>query len=107
MTPQTSGLPHPPNSPPQDGAVRLDGYRHKPAHTIDVFDIGGTRIALLVIPPTQTPTPCTRPRRPPPTRASHQPIDDLVAITMRDDTSDTETDAAEQRWDSEGGAGAY
>ncbi len=34
-----------------DRRVRLDGYRHQPAHTLEVRGISGSKITLLVVPP--------------------------------------------------------
>ncbi|WP_181719586.1 DUF5994 family protein [Nocardia gipuzkoensis] len=51
--------------------VRLDGYRHKPAHTVDVVGVGSGKLTLRV----------------------HFPSIDSA-----------ETIAAQQSWDSEGGA---
>ncbi|WP_330250379.1 DUF5994 family protein [Nocardia sp. NBC_00565] len=51
--------------------VRLDGYRHKPRHTLGVLGVSGAQLTVAVVTP-----------------------------------ADTETSAAQQRWDSEGGAGA-
>ncbi len=86
--------------------VRLDGFRHQPAHTIDVLAIDGTAIALLIIPPRTTAAAAHAAMATATDPAVASTVDDLMAITMRGALGDTETLAAEQQWDSEGGAAA-
>ncbi|MBF6448611.1 hypothetical protein IU429_13135 [Nocardia elegans] len=85
--------------------VRLDGYRHRPAHTIGLLGSGGRAIALLIVPP-RTNGELARAAM----SAAADPtctatVADLMAMTAR--SGDAETDVREQRWESEGGAGRY
>lgn len=86
--------------------VRLDGFRHKPTHTIDVLDIDGSAIALLIIPPgtnaAAAHTVMTTAADP-----AASTVEDLMTITMQDAHGDAESVAAEQQWDSEGGAATH
>ncbi|WP_019928996.1 DUF5994 family protein [Nocardia sp. BMG111209] len=99
--------------------VRLDGYRFKPAHTVDVLAVDGARTILLVVPPDTAPdvaeavmTAATAPS------ADSSTAAELLAAAIRahgddsrvrgDDSGtrgdDSENAAAQQMWASEGGA---
>ncbi|MGV9832800.1 DUF5994 family protein [Nocardia niigatensis] len=86
--------------------VRLDGYRYKPVHTVAVLGVDGTSIDLLIVPPMTgsdgayaTMTAAAHPN-------NVSTVDDLLMIDVRKRKVRTRTEAAEQRWASEGGAGA-
>ncbi|MCM6779007.1 DUF5994 family protein [Nocardia sp. CDC159] len=86
--------------------VRLDGYRYAPAHAIDIVDIGGTRIALMVIPAQTSPDSAHAAMTSAADPSTTSTVGDLLAVIVRYDTDNTETAAAQQRWDSEGGGPA-
>lgn len=87
-------------------SVRLDGYRHLPAHTLCVLGLDRTRLVLLVIPAdTQTATAqallwaASRP-------GNELTADELLAADTRDSLDRTQSEAALRRWDDEGGHNA-
>ncbi|MEU4843112.1 DUF5994 family protein [Nocardia testacea] len=84
-------------------SVRLDGYRHLPAHTLCVLGLDRTRLVLLVIPAhTQNATAqallaaASRP-------GNELTADELVAVDTRRSLDRTQNEAALRRWDDEGG----
>ncbi|MEU4344196.1 DUF5994 family protein [Nocardia sp. NPDC023852] len=87
-------------------SVRLDGYRHLPAHTLCVLGPDRTRLVLLVIPANiQNATAqallaaASRP-------GNEFTADELVATDTRHSRDHTQNEAALRRWDDEGGHGA-
>ncbi|MBF6334108.1 DUF5994 family protein [Nocardia transvalensis] len=84
--------------------VRLDGYRLKPARTLDVLGVSGDRIALLVVPPNTTPDVADATMNATTHSANPSTVDELLIITARAHRDHTESTAAEHTWDSEGGA---
>ncbi|MCM6777233.1 DUF5994 family protein [Nocardia sp. CDC159] len=74
--------------------VRLDGYRHACEHAVDVLAVGGTRIALRVVPQRADAARAVRIAADPDVATA---IDDLVAMTVREVLSDTESVAAQYR----------
>ncbi|MBF6139762.1 hypothetical protein IU484_06850 [Nocardia farcinica] len=84
-------------------SVRLDGYRHLPAHTLCVLGLDRTRLVLMVIPAnTQTAAAhallwaASRP-------GNAFTADELVAADTRHSLDRTQNEAALRRWDDEGG----
>ncbi|MCX4096736.1 DUF5994 family protein [Nocardia sp. alder85J] len=84
--------------------VRLDGYRFKPAHTVDVLAVGGGRMILLVVPPDTARevaeavmTAATS------SSADSSTAAELLAAATRARSDDSENAAAQQMWASEGG----
>jgi len=85
-------------------AVRLDGYPHQPANTVEVLGLSRSRIVLLVVPPHTDPDEAhaTMTAVAGPDTAST--INDLLTISLRDTPSSIASYvAAQQRWDTEGG----
>ncbi|WP_280270833.1 DUF5994 family protein [Nocardia wallacei] len=86
--------------------VRLDGYRHRSADTIDVLALDGAALALLVIPPRTDPGSAHAVMTAAADPDNTSTVESLLAVAAphRDDVG-VETGRAEQRWESEGGAG--
>ncbi|WP_198407023.1 DUF5994 family protein [Nocardia terpenica] len=84
--------------------VRLDGYRFKPAHTLDVLGVSGDRIDLLVIPPNTSPDVARATMRATTHPAHPATAAELLETTARTHNEITERQAAERTWDAEGGA---
>ena len=83
--------------------VKLDGYRLQPPNTVEVLGLNRNRIVVLVVPPH------TDPDRAHATMMAAAPDNDstrdgLLMINLRDRESRTQRAAAQERWDSEGGA---
>ncbi|WP_280383516.1 DUF5994 family protein [Nocardia wallacei] len=88
--------------------VHLDGYRYRPAHTIDVVPLRGTALALLIIPPhtTRDSAEAAMTAAADPHNASTAAS--LLAFTApQHDEVGVEIGGAEQRWESEGGSTPY
>ena len=79
-----------------DGAVRLDGYRHQPPNTIEVLGITGDRIVLLIVPPHTEQDRAHATLMAAAGRGNSVTVDGLLMGSLQD--------AAQERWDSEGGA---
>lgn len=84
-------------------SVRLDGYRHLPAHTVCVLGVDRTRLVLLVIPPLTGPATAqallSAASRPGNELTAHE----LVADTGRQMLEYAQNADALLRWDDEGG----
>ncbi|WP_024806045.1 DUF5994 family protein [Nocardia sp. BMG51109] len=87
--------------------VRLDGYRYRPADTIDVLALDGAALALLVIPPRTDPDSAHAAMTAAADLDNTSAAESLLALAAahRDDVG-VEISCAEQRWESEGGARA-
>ncbi|MGW1743765.1 DUF5994 family protein [Nocardia sp. NPDC001965] len=83
-------------------SVRLDGYRHLPAHTLCVLGLDRTRLVLLVI-PAATATDTARALLSAASRPDNElTADELVAADTRH-RLERNRKAALHRWDDEGG----
>ena len=87
-----------------DGAVRLDGYRLQPPHTIEVLGRGGNRTVLLVVPPHTGPERAHSTLMAAAAANNESTVDGLLMISLQDRESRSQRVAAQERWDSEGGA---
>ncbi|KZM71833.1 hypothetical protein AWN90_02755 [Nocardia terpenica] len=91
-----------------DRQVCLDGYRHRPATTLDVVALNGTAVAVLIIPPNTTSDSAHAAMAAAADPTNPSTIDSLLAITAPKDIDDSaETVGAEQQWESDGGAGGH
>jgi len=86
------------------GAVRLDGYRLQPPNTIEVLGLNRNRIVLLVVPPHTDPDRAHATLMAAAAPDNDSTVDGLLMISLRDRESRTQRAAAQERWDSEGGA---
>ncbi|MEI6252956.1 MAG: DUF5994 family protein [Mycobacteriaceae bacterium] len=87
-----------------DGAVSLDGYRLQPSNTIEVLGRGGSRIVLLVVPPHTEPDRAHATLMAAAAPNNESTVDGLLMISLQDKESRAQRGAAQERWDSEGGA---
>jgi hypothetical protein len=87
-----------------DGAVRLEGYRLQPPNTIEVLGQGGSRTVLLVVPPHTGPDRAHATLMAAAAADDESTVDGLLMISLQDRESRTQRVAAQQRWDSDGGA---
>lgn len=85
-------------------AVRLDGYRLQPPNTIEVLGLNRNRIVLLVVPPHTDPDRAHATLMAAGAPDNDSTVDGLLMISLRDRESRTQRAAAQERWDSEGGA---
>ena len=85
-------------------AVRLDGYRLQPPNTIEVLGLNRSRIVLLVVPPHTDPDRAHATMMAAAAPDDDATVDGLLMISLRDRESRTQRAAAQERWDSEGGA---
>jgi hypothetical protein len=85
-------------------AVRLDGYRLEPPNTIEVLGLNRNRIVLLVVPPHTDPDRAHATLMAAAAPDNDSTVDGLLMISLRDRESRTQRAAAQERWDSEGGA---
>ncbi|MEV0108551.1 DUF5994 family protein [Nocardia sp. NPDC050799] len=84
-------------------SVRLDGYRHLPAHTLCVLDLDRTRLVLLVI-PAATATATAQALLSAASRPGNElTADELVAADTRHSLGRDRNEDALSRWDDEGG----
>lgn len=83
--------------------VRLDGYRLQPANTIEVLGLNQGRIVLLVVPPLSDPGDAHTALMSAVVPNDTSTVDSLLVISARDRDARTETEAARERWDSDGG----
>jgi Family of unknown function (DUF5994) len=85
-------------------AVRLDGFRLQPPNTVEVLGLNRNRIALLVVPPHTDPdhAHATMMAAAGPNNVST--VGGLFMAGEPDRETGTQTAAAQERWDSEGGA---
>lgn len=87
-----------------DGAVRLDGHRLQPSNTIEVLGRAGTRTVLLVVPPHTGADSAHATLMAAAAPNNESTVDGLLMISLQDRESRTQRAAAQQRWDSDGGA---
>ncbi|SBS78201.1 conserved hypothetical protein [uncultured Mycobacterium sp.] len=87
-----------------DRAVHLDGYRLQPPNTVEVLGLDGKRIVLLVVPPHAQPDRAHATMMAAAAPDDDSTVDGLLMISLRDRESRTQRAAAQERWDSEGGA---
>jgi hypothetical protein len=85
-------------------AVRLDGYRLEPPNTIEVLGLNRNRIVLLVVPPHTDPDRAHATLMAAAAPDNDSTVDGLLMISLRGRESRTQRAAAQERWDSEGGA---
>jgi len=85
-------------------AVRLDGDRLQHPNTVEVFGLDSTRIVLLVVPPHTDPDRAHATITAAAAPDDDSTVDSLLMISLRDRESRTHRGAAQERWDSEGGA---
>ncbi|KKC05028.1 DUF5994 family protein [Mycobacterium nebraskense] len=85
-------------------AVRLDGYRLQPPNTIEVLGLNRNRIVLLVVPPHTEPDRAHATLMAAAAPDDDSTVDGLLMISLLDRKLHTERAAAQERWDSEGGA---
>lgn len=98
--------PAPKRTPLGARSVRLDGYRHLPAHTLCVLGSDRTRFVLLVI-PADTDTATARALLAAASRPGNERgADELVAAAIQDRLECSQDVAALRRWDDEGGSDA-
>ncbi|MGW6335481.1 DUF5994 family protein [Nocardia rhamnosiphila] len=84
-------------------SVRLDGYRHLPAHTLCILGLDRTRLVLLVI-PAATATAAARALLSAASRPGNElTADELVAADNRHSLDLDQNEDALSRWDDEGG----
>jgi len=84
--------------------VKLDGYRLQPPNTVEVLGLNGNRIILLVVPPHTDPDRAHATVMAAAAPDNDSTVDGLLMISLRDRESRTQRAAAQERWDSEGGA---
>jgi Family of unknown function (DUF5994) len=84
--------------------IRLDGYRRQPINTVEVLGLNRNKIVLLVVPPHADPDQAhtTMMAAAGPNNASS--VGGLLMISVRDRENRTQAAAAQERWESEGGA---
>ncbi|MGV9833727.1 DUF5994 family protein [Nocardia niigatensis] len=84
-------------------SVRLDGYRHLPAHTLYVLGLDRTRLVLLVI-PADTEAATARALLSAASRPGNElTAAELVAADTRHTLDHAQNEDALRRWDDEGG----
>jgi hypothetical protein len=84
--------------------VRLDGYHYQPADTIDLIGEDGTRLVLLVVPAATDPRVAESILS---AAADHHDISttsELLALRTDNTVEAVDSIAAQQDWESEGGA---
>jgi hypothetical protein len=87
-----------------DGAVRLDGYRLQLPNTIEVLGRRGDRTVLLVVPPHTEPDRAHTTLMAAAAANNESTADGLLMLSLQEGESSAERVAAQDRWDSEGGA---
>ena len=85
-------------------AVQLDGYRGQPPNKLEVLDAQGNKIVLLVVPFHSDPDQAHAIVMAAAASGNVSSVDTLLMISAEDRESRTERAAAQERWDSEGGA---
>jgi hypothetical protein len=85
--------------------VHLDGYRLQPPNTVEVLGVDRNRIVLLVVPPHTDADRAHATMMAAAAPDNDSTVDGLLSISLRDRESRTQRTAAQDRWDSEGGAG--
>jgi Family of unknown function (DUF5994) len=84
--------------------VHLDGYRLQPPNTVEVLGLDHGRIVLLVVAPHTDPDRAHATMMAAAAPDDDSTVDGLLMISLRDRESRTQRTAAQERWDSEGGA---
>jgi Family of unknown function (DUF5994) len=84
-------------------AVRLDGYRLQPPNTVEVLGLNRNRIVLLVVPPHTDPD-HAHATMAAAGRSNDSTVDAVLMASEPDRETDIQTAAAQERWESEGGA---
>jgi len=84
--------------------VRLDGYRLQPPNTVEVLGLNRNRIALLVVPPHTDPDHAHATMMAAAGPSNVSTVDGLFMAGEPDRETGTQTAAAQERWDSGGGA---
>jgi hypothetical protein len=84
-------------------AVRLDGYHYQPADTIDLVGEDGTRLVLLVVPATTDPWVAESILSAAADRHDVSTTSELLALGAEDTVESSDSIAAQQNWESEGG----
>jgi hypothetical protein len=84
-------------------AVKLDGYRLQPPNTVEVLGLNRGRIVLLVVPPHTDPDHAHATMMAAAGRSNDSTVVGLLAVEP-DSEASAQTAAAQERWDSEGGA---
>ena len=84
--------------------VRLDGYRLQPPNTVEVLGLNRNRIALLVVPPHTDPDHAHATMMAAAGPDNVSTVGGLFMAGEPDSETLTQTPAAQERWDSEGGA---
>ena len=85
--------------------VHLDGYRLQPPNTVEVLGVDRNRIVLLVVPPHTDADRAHATMMAAAAPDNDSTVDGLLSISLRDRESRTQRTAAQERWDSDGGAG--
>ena len=85
--------------------VQLDGYRLQPPNTVEVLGVDRNRIVLLVVPPHTDADRAHATMMAAAAPDNDSTVDGLLSISLRDRESRTQRTAAQERWDSDGGAG--
>ena len=84
--------------------MSLDGYRLQPSNTIEVLGRGGSRIVLLVVPPHTEPDRAHATLMAAAAPNNESTVDGLLMVSLQDRESRAQRGAAQERWDSDGGA---
>ncbi|MCP2280003.1 DUF5994 family protein [Nocardia amikacinitolerans] len=84
--------------------IRLDGYRHLPAHTICVLGLDRTRLVLLVIPADTEAASAAALLSAASRPGNELTADELVAADTQDSLDRSQYTVALRRWDDEGGS---
>ena len=84
--------------------VKLDGYRLQPPNTVEVLGLNRNRIVVLVVPPHTDPDHAHASMMAAAGPGNVSTVGGLLIAGEPDSETGAETAAAQQRWDSEGGA---
>ncbi len=85
-------------------AVKLDGYRLQPPNTVEVLGRNRNRIVVLVVPPHTDPDHAHASMMAAAGPGNDSTVGGLLIAGEPDSETRIQTAAAQQRWDSEGGA---
>jgi Family of unknown function (DUF5994) len=83
--------------------VRVDGYRLQPPNSVEVLGLNRSRIVLLVVPPHTDPDHAHATMMAAAGRSNDSTVVGLMAVEP-DSEASAQTAAAQERWDSQGGA---
>jgi Family of unknown function (DUF5994) len=81
-------------------AVRLDGYRRQPTHTVEVLGLNRNKIVLLVVPPNADPDEAHATLMAAAAPSDDSTVDSLLTISVRDRENRTHAAGAQERWQS-------